>query len=54
MDDYSQIGLSPEEYASEKLGIPNLSELKAKKQTKVLNKFKEDQQDVIIKFQEDE
>ena len=54
MDDYCQIGLTVEEYAAEKLGIPELSELKAKKQTKVLNKYKEDQLEILQKFVEDE
>ena len=54
MDDYSQIGLTVEEYAAEKLGIPELSELKAKKQAKVLNKFKENQLEMLQKFVDDE
>lgn len=54
MDDYCQIGLTPEEYAAEKLGIPDLSELKTKKQSKVIRKFKEDQNEELCKFLEDE
>ena len=54
MNDYCQIGLTPEEYAAEKLGIPDLSELKTKKQSKVIRKFKEDQNDELCKFLEDE
>ena len=54
MDDYSQIGLTVEEYAAEKLGIPELSELKAKKQTKVLNKYKKDLLAALEKFVDDE
>ena len=50
MDDYSQIGLTVKEYAAEKLGIPELSELKAKKRTKVLNKYKKDLLEALEKF----
>ena len=54
MNDYCQIGLTPEEYAAEKLGIPDLSELKTNEQSKVIRKFKEEKFEELSKFLEDE
>jgi len=54
MDDYCKIGLTVEEYAADNFRISELSKEKPKKQVKVLNKFKEQQFEILEKFVEDE
>ncbi|CBY14447.1 unnamed protein product [Oikopleura dioica] len=54
MDDYCKIGLTVEEYAADNFRISELSKEKPKKQVKVLNKFKEQQFEILEKFVEDD